>query len=278
MNKLLVFCLIVIGSITIGCGNVKKFPPLSEEESEILIEQSKAVKNLIKVAHIIDHDVESYWAYDTADSIINTISSTDESFFIQQSKVYSALNYIFYGMSYTRSVSHGQDALEVLKETNKYVINPLSKSTPEDSIMLYTSDIERSFISAYRNFYFVSNMESTQVLLEKEEMFDDFVNSKVSTYSGDPSKFLLLNNKKLFNQTFVVLIIELEMILNDGEKGKALIDEIMSLSEEQDQIRTDDIENVCSISEEEFLKQLHKGTHMQSRYIQMLADRIAKIE
>ena len=77
---------------------------------------------------------------------------------------------------------------------------------------------------------------------------------------------------------FVVLIIELEMILNDGEKGKALIDEIMSLSEEQDQIRTDDIENVCSISEEEFLKQLHKGTHMQSRYIQMLADRIAKIE
>lgn len=181
-------------------------------------------------------------------------------------------------MSYTRSVSHGQDALEVLKETNKYVINPLSKSTPEDSIMLYTSDIERSFISAYRNFYFVSKMESTQALLEREEKFDNFINSKVSTFYGDPSKFLLLNNKKLFNQTFVILIIELEMILHDGEKGKALIDEIMSLSEEQDQIRTDDIENVCGISEEEFLKLLHKGTHMQSRYIQMLADRIVKIE
>lgn len=83
MNKSLFFFLIVIGSITIGCGNAKKLPLLSEEESEILTEQSKAVRNLIKVAHIIDHDDESYWAYETADSIIKTISSTDESFFIQ---------------------------------------------------------------------------------------------------------------------------------------------------------------------------------------------------
>lgn len=278
MNKVNSFLLFFIAFIITGCGNAKNSNSLSVEETKILTEQSKAVHNLINVAHIIDHDDESYWAYETADSIINTISSDDSPFYIQQSKIYSALNYIFYGMSYTRSVSHGQDALEVLLETNKFVVNPISSSTPGDSIMLYTSDIERSFISAYRNFYFVSNMESTQALVEREKMFDDFVFSKVSSYSGDPSKFILLNNKKLFNQTFVILIFELEMILNNGEKGQALIDEIMSLSEEQDRIETDSIEKVCNLSDEDFLIYLHKGTHMQSRYIQMLADRIAKIK
>ena len=181
-------------------------------------------------------------------------------------------------MSYTSSVTHGQDALDVLSETNKFIVNPISSSTPEDSIMLYTAAIERSFISAYRNFYFVSNMESAQAMVEREKMFDDFINSQVSSYSGDPSKFILLNNKKLFNQTFAILIVELEMILNNGEKGQAFVEEIMSLSEEQDKIETDNIEKVCKLSDEDFITYLQKGTHMQSRYIQMLADRIAKLQ
>ena len=277
-NKIISFLLFVIAFITTGYGNANNIYSLSDEETKILAEQSKAVQNLIKVAHIIDHDDESYWAYETADSIINTISSYDSPFYIQQSKIYSALNYIFYGMSYTSSVTYGQDALDVLSETNKFIVNPISSSTPEDSIMLYTSAIERSFISAYRNFYFVSNMESTQAMVEREKIFDDFINSQVSSYSGDPSKFILLNNKKLFNQTFAILIVELEMILNNGEKGQAFVEEIMSLSEEQDKIETDNIEKVCKLSDEDFIAYLHKGTHMQSRYIQMLADRIAKIK
>lgn len=68
------------------------------------------------------------------------------------------------------------------------------------------------------------------------------------------------------------------MILNNGEKGQAFVEEIMSLSEEQDKIETDNIEKVCKLSDEDFITYLHKGTHMQSRYIQMLADRIAKLQ
>ena len=182
MNKIISFLLFVIAFITTGFGNANNIYSLSDEETKILAEQSKAVQNLIKVAPIIDHDDESYWAYEKADSIINTISSYDSPFYIQQSKIYSALNYIFYGMSYTSSVTYGQDALDVLSETNKFIVNPVSSSTPEDSIMLYTSAIERSFISAYRHFYFVSNMASAQAMVEREKMFDDFINSQVSDH------------------------------------------------------------------------------------------------
>lgn len=275
MNKKLIFLLISICLLVTGCSNKPNHQSLYEE---ILTEQTEAVKNLIQVAHKIDSDDASYWAYETADSILNTISH-EGSFYIQQSKVYSALTYVFFGMSYTKSNLCGPEALE---RTSQCITYPLSSSTPEDSIMLCASIIERLSISASLNFYLLSKIESSDIesaqnLIEIEDRFDDIMINEISEYSGDYSKFILLKNKNLFCKAFATLIFDCDATINDGEIDNELFDEMISLAKEQDKILADDIEEVCSLSEDDFLEILHKSTHIQSRHIQILADRISKL-
>jgi subtilase family serine protease len=70
----------------------------------------------------------SYWAYKYADGTLSTIDESGKSYYKDLTKIYSAYSYIFYGMSYKRtvmSISRGDDYS--FEDLNQTIINHQKK-------------------------------------------------------------------------------------------------------------------------------------------------------
>ena len=117
----------------------------------------QSISRLSSVAKNIDADVESIWAYKTADSIVHTMELSSESVWRDLARSYSALSYIGYGMSYSRSARSGD-------VNNLFRLSTVIAKCDPDSIKpnQYLHLLELKSDSSFIFFYGVSHMERTE--------------------------------------------------------------------------------------------------------------------
>lgn len=227
-----------------------------------------AIASLKCVAHIIDTDDESYWAYGQADSLLN-ISAHTQKYADKRTAEFDALTHIFYGMSYTRAVMSGQEALANLGKIFDCVNRKTGFSEPINS--------ELNAINACITFYEVSNMSTAKDMRKK---YDDFATRYKKAANTDANgdihdKYYALNNKKLFFMMFGSLISDLSYTVakNDPERQN-----IQSWANQLDAIPSESIDDIKGMSNEVYQQNLRIAEHIQVEMIDHLAKLIAKLK
>ena len=171
---------------------------------------------LISNAYIIDADNESIWAYNTADSILNTIElgETDNSKSKSISQIFTAYTYVFYGMSYTRMVYFEANAIKSGNSSTFALASEIIKLN-RDSYLGYIS-AEQKLAESMLLFYKVNNAESYSRLKSVHDDASDYILEANLEYNGRDlykiSSLMLKKQEFLFLSVFVSeLIISVEL-------------------------------------------------------------------
>lgn len=83
--------------------NRAAFNNQTSTRDSVIIYKKQGLQKFIEVADYWGNDTESYWAYDQANAILDSI--TDYSKYEESlARIYSATSYVFYGLSYLPSI------------------------------------------------------------------------------------------------------------------------------------------------------------------------------
>lgn len=269
-NKFMILILLLVFT---GCNGQND--DFLNEKSSILKNQSENLIKLSQIASVIDNDDASYWAYKYADSTLSTIDESGKSYYKDLTKIYSAYSYIFYGMSYKRtvmSISRGDDYS--FEDLNQTIINPSSKKIVDLSNL---SKNELSSIHSIINFYKVSRMpryDNMQDMfkhnkLENESIFKN--NTPEQAY-----RITSFNNKKLFFKIFAGLIIDIYSINNqdvDDTTYNDYMKTILKLGEKMDEIPFDNAK-ITKLNNLQYYAYILKSSEVQKAMLNLLAKEI----
>lgn len=266
MNKYLIMalCLTAI-SICFSCQTKK-----SPEDSSIKNLQQSIIK-FSSVANTIDDDMESLWAFSTADSIAKTMELKDESLWRDLARAYSALSYIGYGMSYTRSARSG--------DVNKlfYLSSIIVKCDP-DTIMpnRYLHLIELNSDKSFVNFYDVSNMKRTD---DMNNSYEKSLSLMDSIYSRKSDR-IIINNEEIpndflqfqkLNDCFLIVYASMLIdLFNNNSKS--------DIEYQNKCMRLDKIALGMDSLPSELRSMVSKQINIRAKLIDMLAEEIKAIE
>lgn len=232
----------------------------SKEEGSIENLQ-ESICELSNVANKIDHDIESLWAYGMADSIAKTMELKEESTWRDLARAYSALSYIGYGMSYVRTVRHGDpDLLQKLTE----VVAECDPDTVMPKKSLHLLELKADFSFIY--FYSVSNMEAAESMIGHYENYSNMLDSIYSSNDLDGFKQFQSDNKCFF---FVYAYMLSDLIL------------INSATEEEYKKKWGDVTDIANEMDslpEEWEERLSRQIELRARLIGMLSDEIRALE
>ncbi len=269
-------CTLILIVILNGCygqdNNLK-------QKSLILINQSNGLVEFSKVSYIIDRDDESYWAYTFADSILSTIDEFGKKYFKDLNKIYSAYTYIFYGMSYTKTIS-------AISRGDKYSFEELNSTIIQPSIkdvFDYHSLAKNELSSIYSmiNFYKVSRMPRYNNMyklyqkdsLENENIFKNYPIEKAY-------RIVSLKNKKLYFMTFIGLIIDLYSRNNQNTEEtdyNNYMQGLVKLEEEMDKIPSS-YNVIQNLSEQEYYEYTLKSSEVQKSMVNLLVIEIKNLK
>lgn len=132
----------------------------------VLIYKKQGLQELIKVADYWGDDTESYWAFEQADSILNSIteySKYEESL----ASIYTATSYVFYGLSYVPSVLEASRQYNTqeqesfpkvgVKESGEIIIR--DSKLPQNDTLFNVSRLEFRALYSMLYFYKAINLE-----------------------------------------------------------------------------------------------------------------------
>ena len=265
MNKTLMS--IIVMMIAFASYKGKSQNHVSTETTDSMA-MAVAIASLKSVAHIIDADDESYWAYDQADSLLN-ISAHTQNYADKRTAEFNALTHIFYGMSYTRAVMSGPEAMANLGKISDYLNRKTGFAEPINS--------ELNAINGCITFYEVSNMPTAKDIRKKYDDFAVLYKKAASTdvNEGTQNKYYALNNKKLFFMTFGCLISDLSSIVanNDPERQN-----IQSWANQLDAIPSESIDDIKGMSDGVYQQNMRIAEHIQVEMIDHLAKLISKLK
>lgn len=269
-------CTLVLIVILNGCygkdNNLK-------EKSLILKNQSNGLIEFAKVSDIIDSDDESYWAYTYADSILSTIDVSGKKYLKDLTKIYSAYTHIFYGMSYTRSISAiSRGDKYSFEELNSTIIQPSSKD-----VFDYHSLAKNELSSIYCmiNFYKVSRMpryNDMYTLFQKDSLENENI---FKNYPAETAyRIVSLKNKKLYFKTFVGLIIDIYSTNNQNAEEtdyNNYMQGLVKLGEEMDKIPSN-YDVILNLSEQEYYEYTLKSSEVQKSMVNLLVIKIKTLK
>ena len=92
-------------SLFLSCSSQSQ----NEEGARAISEIKEEIKELLIYTPSFDADSESYWAYNTADTILNNIDTVNFEFSQAISDIYNAYSHVFYGLSYTKTIYYQSD-------------------------------------------------------------------------------------------------------------------------------------------------------------------------
>ena len=132
----------------------------------ILIYKKQGLQELIKVADYWGDDTESYWAFEQADSILNSI--TDYSRYEEAlASIYTATSYVFYGLSYVPSIIEASRQYNTqeqesfpkvgVKESGEIIIR--DSKLPQNDTLFNVSRLEFRALYSMLYFYKAINLE-----------------------------------------------------------------------------------------------------------------------
>ncbi|MBX2843465.1 MAG: hypothetical protein KTR26_16965 [Flammeovirgaceae bacterium] len=241
--------------------------------AEIIKNKQQNLRAFLKVADIIDNDLESIWAYNYSDSLLNTIRFEDVYFNDNLSKIYSVYSYILYGMSYTRAIYAKSKGINYsLKELSETII-PFKKN--ESSYNISTNEIYS--IYCFINFYKVSRMPKYETMFQAYENHIKIVEGLFLQYSeSEVYKTVSLRNKKLYFKTVVNLLVDLYLINNPAAtevEMQRYFNKLIQTGEILDKIPDDHVE-ISKLSDEEYFEYLSVCFEMQDQILGLLTREI----
>ena len=132
----------------------KQNRPVSNNQTSIrdsvLIYKIQGLKEFIKVADYWGDDTESYWAFEQANNILDSISDSDK-YEESLARIYAATSYLSYGLSYVPSV------LEASRQYHSGVSNSFPKVGIKESGEIIIEDYN---LPPNDTLYNVSRLES----------------------------------------------------------------------------------------------------------------------
>lgn len=274
MKKFTIYLVLFI--VTSAC-----YGQTTENQSEkinILKNHSLNLKKFLNVANIIDSDMESYWAYGMADSLLGTINFNGNYYETNLSKIYSAYTYIFYGMCYSRTISAisrgGNYTLEGLYGTiipfkNNIELSKYELSRKEIASIGITTNFYK--VSGMSNYYDMYNVYKS-FYLKLEEIYKQYP-------TNEAYRIVSLRNKKLYFQTFVRFILDSYARNNIGTEKAikvAYINQLVQKGETLDKI-PDDYEEIIELTEKEYFICLETCSKVQGEMLQLLTEEIRNI-
>lgn len=269
-KKFLYFILFLFISQTYGQSSQN----LAEKTRE-LSNQKKTISLLTGVSNIIDSDTESFFAYNQANELVSKVNSSGTNYHEDLSKIYSAYSYIFYGMSYTRTikaVSRGDD----------YSLKELSNSILEyeDKIAISNYELSKKEIASIYsiiNFYKVSRMPKYIAMNENYNRYYSSMEKAYKQYDeNDAYNIASLNNKKLFFKTLASLVIDIYLINNRDTEEKYIeqyFKEINNKGEKLDKIPNEH-NKILNLTDKEYFNFLVLSSQIQKEMIELLATEI----
>lgn len=185
------------------------------KEDNCIKDLQDSVCKLSSAAIWVDNDTESIWAYGMADSIAKSMELKDESQWRDLARAYSALSYISYGMSYTRSAIRGNrdDFIRISD-----ILVPIDPDTILPNQSLHFDELMADI--GFAKFYDVSNMERAEDMYDASSYFLHSLDSIYAIEDIAPMEqfwqFQRLNNNFYF--IYVNMLADLYSINSSNDK------------------------------------------------------------
>jgi hypothetical protein len=271
MKKCLLFFIVLI-TVSVCKGQTAEELTL---KGIILENQQKNLMAFSKKAYLIDNDTESYWGYEFADSLLAAVNLNGKNYFEDLSRIYSAYTYIFYGMSYTKTiyaVSRGDNySLEELTKT----IIPFDRNKKIDKQDL--SNKELASIYGLINFYKVSRMPGYERMNTVFNEYSEISGNLFRQYpENEAYKVVSLKNKKLYFKTIINLVTDLYVINNQTTDEiiiKKYLEELTAKAKTLDSI-PDDYSEVSKLSDKNFYEFISVCAKIQGEMLILLTNEI----
>lgn len=253
----------------------------------VLIYKKQGLQELIKVADYWGDDTESYWAFEQADSILNTItdySKHEESL----ASIYTATSYIFYGLSYVPSIieaSRKYNSQEPesfpkvgVKESGEIIIR--DSRLPQNDTLYNVSRLEFRALYSMVYFYKAINLEQfkERILLNYDRcmLYDELFSSYSPKIAYKVSS--VFNMQAWFN--YLVICAQMSYWERYGQAAdieKMPWKEIIELAMWHDSL-TNNLEHYEQMTEEDFLGIENKAAYTQYILLSHISNNLSELK
>lgn len=243
----------------------------------VLIYKTQGLREFIKVADYWGDDTESYWAFEQANNILDSI--TDYSKYEESlARIYAATSYVSYGLAYVPSVLEASRQYHLgesntfpkvgVKESGEIIIKDYN--LPSNDTLYYVSRLEFRALYSMLYFYKAINLENFEERLlhnydrsmAYEELYSQYTPQVAYRISS------ILNMQAWYN--YMVTCAQLAYWENNGQAADIKVmpwKEFIDLAYWHDSL-TNDIEQYENMDDETFHRIEAKAAYTQ--YIMLL--------
>lgn len=252
----------------------------------VLMYKVQGLREFIKVADCWGDDTESYWAYEVADSILNTVDYSRYEDGL--ARIYAATSYVSYGLSYVPTVfsvarQHQEGTPEQfpkvgLQEAVDITIKECA--LPEEETLYHVTHLE--FRALYSMLYFfkaidlyafeermLHNYERSCIY---EELFPRFAPQAAYRVSS------VVNMQAWYN--YLIICAQMSYWENHGQYPDIEAmpwKELVELAPWHDEL-TDRLEEIEGMTEEEYHQIELKAAYTQYRILSHIAENLSRIK
>lgn len=238
----------------------------------VLIYKTQGLREFIKVADYWGDDTESYWAFEQANNILDSI--TDYSKYEESlARIYAATSYVSYGLAYVPSVLEASRQYHLgesntfpkvgVKESGEIIIKDYN--LPSNDTLYYVSRLEFRALYSMLYFYKAINLENFEERLlhnydrsmAYEELYSQYTPQVAYRISS------ILNMQAWYN--YMVTCAQLAYWENNGQTADIKVmpwKEFIDLAYWHDSL-TNDIEQYENMDDETFHRIEAKAAYTQ---------------
>ena len=289
-QHLIIIAFLAICSLSACTGGNKSESARQEVtciRDSVLIYKIQGLKALIKEADCWGNDTESYWAYEQADSILNSITDYSQ-YYESLARIYSATSYVSYGLSYVPSVLEASRQYHFgesntfpkvgVKESGDIIIKDYN--LPSNDTLYNVSRLEFRALYSMLYFYKAINIEKFEERLLHN--YDRCMSYEELYSQCDPKLAYrissILNMQAWYN--YIVTCAQLAYWENNGQTADIKVmpwKEFIDLAYWHDSL-INDIDRYESISDEEFHQIETKAAYTQYIMMKHIAENLAKLK
>lgn len=253
----------------------------------VLIYKTQGLRELIKAADYWGDDTESYWAFEQANNILDSI--TDYSKYEESlARIYAATSYISYGLAYVPSVLEASRQYHLgesntfpkvgVKESGEIIIKDYS--LPSNDTLYNVSRLEFRALYSMLYFYKAINLENFEERLlhnydrsmAYEELYSQFTPQVAYRISS------ILNMQAWYN--YIVTCAQLAYWENNGQAADIKVmpwKEFIDLAYWHDSL-TNDIEQYENMNDETFHRIEAKAAYTQYITLSHIAKNLEELK
>lgn len=253
----------------------------------VLIYKTQGLRELIKVADYWGDDTESYWAFEQANNILDSI--TDYSKYEESlARIYATTSYISYGLAYVPSVLEASRQYHLgesntfpkvgVKESGEIIIKDYS--LPSNDTLYNVSRLEFRALYSMLYFYKAINLENFEERLlhnydrsmAYEELYSQFTPQVAYRISS------ILNMQAWYN--YIVTCAQLAYWENNGQAADIKVmpwKEFIDLAYWHDSL-TNDIEQYENMNDETFHRIEAKAAYTQYIMLSHIAKNLEELK